>query len=443
MPRAPTILTPPPGILPFVPNTTIRSQDANALFNDLYQDGNTPRPIAYGGTGANNAADAITNLGAISQSNFLGAYSIGDGYYSVRDISNVSGTWLRRNGAIYSQTDYPELAALLPPLPDTINWTSVYAASKPVISYAQDGNEVIGIAASGSSDGSEIVRSIDNGLTWNLVFTAPNDRYQKVYKTASGWCIIGSRNVGSVLQFVSVTSVDGVNWSDTVVNTSYRYLPSGGDRSAYTGSALLVVAEQNTSPFDSYYFRSTDGGVTWSSPVSWNYPSFPILASPGRVVQPTSATTAIVSLDNGATFGSPVSANVGTGQIFSWSWNSSNSKFALLKSGPELRTSSDGVLWTTVNTSIPATFIMSSGSAGLVIPNTSTSSIYLSDNLTSFQTRTRPSGTVNGIHSNQTESFLIFLSLGNSVYRGVRTLPTQFQVPDDSPLNGWIKALNE
>lgn len=46
-----------------VPNTTISSADYNATLADLASDANTPRPVVAGGTGANTASAARTNLG--------------------------------------------------------------------------------------------------------------------------------------------------------------------------------------------------------------------------------------------------------------------------------------------------------------------------------------------------------------------------------------------
>ena len=46
-----------------VEGTTIESAKYNGNVNDVEQDLNTPRPIVAGGTGANNAADAMANLG--------------------------------------------------------------------------------------------------------------------------------------------------------------------------------------------------------------------------------------------------------------------------------------------------------------------------------------------------------------------------------------------
>jgi hypothetical protein len=46
-----------------IPNTTIASAKYNTYTSDVEQDLNLPRPIVAGGTGANNAHDAMVALG--------------------------------------------------------------------------------------------------------------------------------------------------------------------------------------------------------------------------------------------------------------------------------------------------------------------------------------------------------------------------------------------
>jgi hypothetical protein len=53
-------------VLPFpdvVSNTSIESPVYNGFTSDIAQDLNTPRPVKYGGTGANNVADAMATMG--------------------------------------------------------------------------------------------------------------------------------------------------------------------------------------------------------------------------------------------------------------------------------------------------------------------------------------------------------------------------------------------
>lgn len=72
MPRTGGVYNAPAGTKG-VPNTTIQSAPYNALVDDLVLDANGARPITAGGTGATNATDARTNLGALAAADLLAA----------------------------------------------------------------------------------------------------------------------------------------------------------------------------------------------------------------------------------------------------------------------------------------------------------------------------------------------------------------------------------
>lgn len=63
MPRGPVVATPPPGTTPKSPGDIIQSAVWNAAIDDVYNIFNTPQPVEYGGTGADNYIDAANNLG--------------------------------------------------------------------------------------------------------------------------------------------------------------------------------------------------------------------------------------------------------------------------------------------------------------------------------------------------------------------------------------------
>lgn len=68
MPRTGGIYNEPAGTKG-TPNTTIQSAPYNSFVDDLVADANAPRPVTAGGTGATNATDARTNLGANNADN--------------------------------------------------------------------------------------------------------------------------------------------------------------------------------------------------------------------------------------------------------------------------------------------------------------------------------------------------------------------------------------
>jgi hypothetical protein len=420
MPRSPTILTPPPGILPFVPNTTIRSQDANALFNDLYQDGNTPRPIAYGGTGANNALDALNNLGAISQSNLLRAFSIGDGYYSVRDISSVNGVWLKRDGALYDSSTYPELASLLPPLPDGVEWSqrlSVSGGVRKLYSTASTS-----YAAVYTSNTSSIYTSAD-GDEWSLVDSIDSFIFSDMTYGGGVFVAVDAGGYGSV-------SLDGINWGSAFpisVGQTFNSIAYGNGIFVAVGLPGIIF----TSADGTSWTSRTSGTSANLKSVIYVNSTFVVVGNGGTILTSTdgiawTARTSGISSDlNGVSYGNSLYVAVGSSGV--------------ILSSPNLTTwtpRSSGVASNLNAVTYSSSGFMAVGSSGIV---------RLSSNGTSWGAS--PTGVSGNLLTvsydpDRQEVYFVGGSSGTStiLMKGVRTLPTQFRVPNDSPQYGWIKA---
>ena len=366
------------------------------------------------------------------------AYAIGDFKDSARPLE--PDKWLRRNGTLYNIADYPELAALLPPLTDTINWTSVYSASNTTLrDFAQSGSTIVAVGDGATAGTCVILTSTDNGLTWSQTYSSSTEYLFGVLKTASGWCAIGSRTVsGPDYNFLAVTSSDGVTWTATQVSTTYRYFPPSGNRHTFNGTAIVagVTRKSDGAPFVA---RSTDNGASWSYALSPFTFHGGIASSPTRTVI-TDGTNVVVSLDQGTTFGSPTASNIGTDQIGNSTYDTINSKMVFCQSG-KFRFSTDGITWTTVGISeAGVSFGLSAGAIG-VITRTSTK-LQLSSNSTSAVNYSAPGATSYAVHAHKADASVVLMGVaGGALYRGVRTLPTQFQAPDDNPTYGWIKAL--
>lgn len=434
MPRSPTILTPPPGTLPFVPNTTIRSQDANALFNDLYQDGNTPRPIAFGGTGANNAADALINLGAVGQSTFLDAFRVGDFFGSVRDMGS---NWLRRNGSVYFRDDYPELAALIPPLPDSMTWQGSSFDISPPTGYVNRGitkhsGKCVSIFNNSSGLGVYIYSSDDNGATWNAKFQSNSYGVGEI-QSGNGSFVVLARNNSN--QAISIWSPDGDSWSVQPISGTASYTAtSTATEFHFDGNYFLFGNNGNV-------HRSEDGDV-WVS-----------TARPGRVVVGGNGLSLLVdagayyqSIDGGVTWTAlgfnPFSAyggvNVGV-------YDPTNDIFGYGASSGNVLTSPNG---TTVTSRILVSgagwYRGSASRNGMIFAGLNLGSVTLSIDNVSFQNFTSPgSGQTGGALCDDDVSGRFLIGRGREIFQGTRITSTQFQVPNDSPQYGWIKAKND
>lgn len=112
------------GVFSHVPGTdavsgqTIDSDSYNQRMDDYETDANTPRPVVAGGTGADNAADALTNLGAQASDGDLAAIAaLG---FSARALlkKTAANTWTLQTtsnnvDSILSAADYAAIKALL------------------------------------------------------------------------------------------------------------------------------------------------------------------------------------------------------------------------------------------------------------------------------------------------------------------------------------------
>jgi len=426
MPRSPTVLTPPPGTLPFTPNTTIESGKANAVWLDLYQDGNTPRPIEYGGTGASNAADALNNLGAIGQGNFLASFSIGDGYYSARNIASESGVWLKRDGALYDSTSYPELAALLPALPDGVEWSAVPTALTGTIwaFYADADGFYIGTR---SGDDSNIYFSEDM-VGFSLRAVIPSFSIEGIMK---GGGVFGATDGNGKV----TSSNDGVNWTPPFSVNSQGFGPGG---LAWSGIVFCAVGGNGsiyTSPDFVTWTSRSSGSSSFLFSVKFLNGNFVVTGGSGVVLTSNSAgetwalrATGVTANLNSSAYLSPNYVIVGSvssgsavilssSDLSTWSVRPSGSAFQLRS----VTASSSGFLAVGDN---GVARISAQGTAW------SSSSTGVSVNL------------LVAIHDPDTPS-VYYTSATTSILKGIRTLTTQFRVPNDAPQYGWIKAEND
>lgn len=437
MPRSPTVLTPPPGTLPFVQNTTIESGKANAVWFDLYQDGNTPRPIEYGGTGASNAADALNNLGAVGQGNFLDAYSVGDFYATVRTLDS---DWLRRDGSLYESSDYPELAALLPALTDDVQWSNV--------SVGQTGLRTI-LARPGNS-GFLIGRSYTVGGVFNSdIYSSSDGESWSVVATIGGGFSINDLAFGGGIYLASdgngkvYTSNDSISWSSSASTIAGGTNPFTG--SVTYGIGVFVAATGNAA--GRYIYSSTDG-ATWTlrhtvaggtsnnlNKIRFVNSTFVAVGNNGTMITSsdginwTHRTTGSSSSMHGVTHGNGIYVMVGSG--------------GAIVTTPNLtaftaRTSGTTVQLNDVAYSSAGFIAVGNGGVSRISP------------ATSGIAWAAPGGTGTSqdllaiaYESDEPSRYFVVQNGSPSILMGLRTLPTQFQVPSDAPVYGWIKARND
>lgn len=402
-----------------VPGQTIESADWNNYRADLRDNEfNAARPITAGGTGATNATDALTNLGGVGQANFLGAFSIGDGFYSARDISSVDGTWLRRDGAIYDIADYPTLGALFPALPAGLVFSSLFAASAIVRGIGYGNGVVIAVG-----EGGLILTSTDNGANFTIQPSGVTDRLRAVAYGNGKFVIVGETSGGG---------------------SGVRLIADESDLSVWTASSA-------TNPIQDIVFANT----------------LFVTVSSGLDIETSNNGSSWTGRTSAITTGGLRSVTYGGGRFIIAGDGAS--------SGRQIQTSVDGVSWTQTNFATTYVGFTSVNYAnGNAIITTSTGGAIFSSNLTTWTSRAVASGSLNGatyidgfwvvvgnagtFYSQNQVSWSVntnypsldIVAVGDTAYqagfspnqiiRSVVADSGQFQVPNDDPNYGWIKA---
>lgn len=224
------------------PGTPIPSAVNNQGYSDIEQTFNTPQPIAYGGTNATNAADALTNLGAIGFNVDQSAQSRSSAD-KVFTLKNSLQSWERIGD--------PTVAVNAP----QVGWINlspyIFLRARWIMTTTGNTGGLIGEASttngvswqSGASDYRMQGRNLINGVE---TLYAPADRSSiamggVVYSTNfasgsiefSGWNVPNS--IGPAEVYSNVQSVSG--WSVTQLShimlfsgarNAFRIYPIGG-----------------------------------------------------------------------------------------------------------------------------------------------------------------------------------------------------------------------
>lgn len=387
-----------------------------ALSNRLHRDGRTSWTGDQNANGKRltNLADAVDDQDAatLAQLNDMGT-AIGDGKWSVRDLG---GNWLRRNGALYNAVDYPNLAALLPALPDGVLWeTKTSGTTAAIRDVVWDGLRYLGV-------GLTSVISSDTGADWLLRATIPDSvlggvafganiyvaadiAAGKVFTSPDGdtWSAAATLNASGLFGvcysqslgiFIVVggdgyiaTSDDGINWISRTSGVS-GFL----NRVRDLNGTLIAVGNGGV------ILTSTDG-INWTQRVSGVTDALQDVAFDGTTYIAVGNTGRILSSTSLSTW-TPRTSGV-----------SSHLRVALASSAGFLAAGASGIVRISTNViswSASATGITGNFEGGIVDPADA--------------------------------SRYILTGPTQTVFVGLRTSPTQFRVPNDDPTYGWIRA---
>ncbi|GHA15081.1 hypothetical protein GCM10007989_07290 [Devosia pacifica] len=392
---------------------------SQGLTNRLHKDGRTAWTGDQNANGnkltglADGTAD--TDAATVGQA----AVSIGDGKWSARELD---ATWLRRDGALYESDDYPDLAAILPSLPDGIVWSNRTISGRfKGIANSDDGFVALtNTDAQASSDG--INWTIRNSFTGGLI---SND-------IAFGGGIYlalmfdGSEDTNGYV----TTSLDGDNWSTPTVRS-----PSGRlNAAAYGDGMFVMVGEygQIVTTDDGSSFTVQDSGVSdWLYGVHYNGSDWIAVGAGGTILTSPDAEnwTARTS---------------GTTETLHGVYSYGGTAVVVGRNGTII-TSSNLAGWTARSSGTSQDFnaVIANANGYLAIGDSGTAR--LSSNLTTWTAApTGSSASLDAlvIDPSNDRRYLV-AGASNLVLDGLRTDPTQFRVPEDDPDYGWIKALNE
>lgn len=352
---------------------------------------------------------------------------VGTGDY-LTTLRNPGGAWLRRNGGIYDIADYPALGALLPPLPSDVTWSSVtppfgggatngmdvdtvsgriMIAAGSSVYYSDDGDSWTTVALPLTATGTksiaygggrwvvfgtgELTVSTDGGDTWSTPADELEDVILGALRYANGYfvaCTFDGTPGSNTVNFAR--SADGLAWSVTRGPTTDLHNIVFSDAAGFVGWE-----------FNQYILTSL-GGDSWTEITPSVDPSFintmakngsnVVLAGVGGAIRTTdlsyvtltSRTSSTTDAFNSMVYNDPYFIAVGANGVCRISID-------------------DGVTWSASTTGTGTAL------ANLVInPNK--------------------------------ENEMIAIGTG-VMLKGVKTSASQFQVPNDDPTTGWIRAI--
>lgn len=387
-----------------------------AMAGDLDMGNNKITNVADG----ENASDVAT----VGQAALL----VGDFRDSAR---TQSSDFLRRDGSVYSSATYPALSAILGPLDDGLILSQIYSGgSGRITDFIYGFGRYVAVISTGDS----FLTSIDK-VDWSPVDNAFDGVRIGGGTFAAGIFIVGAisaSNHGVVLK-----SANGLSWSQQQIMTSHECRDV-----AHDGTNFIAVGGTNT-PRAAWSVN----GSTWTVVTPPGSATLQAVAANNTRVVAVGTAGAIVTSDNhGQTWTSRTSGlSVDLTDVI---WDPHHSLFIACGFEGKVVTSPDGITWTARSSGLGA-----GGTTGLfgiaAAPNTVVIvgyggvATFSSNGTTYTPVATAVGASLQGIALEQdsTTKFLVGTRTGTTtIFEATRTASTQFQVPNDNPTYGWIKA---
>jgi hypothetical protein len=329
-----------------VTGTTIQSTVHNGTISDVAQDLNAPRPIVAGGTGANNARDAMTSLqGDV-------AYQVVTNYDA---YAFVSGSFYSAAGA----TSAPTANAFI---------GQCYTSDPAVVPPAVPAGQNMFIEARDVTTGSKYLRQKTAGV-WGTWKSQGGIDLDAAYVNVSGDTMAGPLNLvggshwsfaspGSGSWYASNAAADRFFLGSDATGDTFRLYAAGAAKNAFTvdGATANLTAGNNlsavgtitsilTATTGTYYF-----GNSGTKLLAYDGTNFSLVGGPLMV------NTNGITSGNGGALGTYFFGNTGTKYL-----NYDGTNFAF--TGGALNTRAAGFLNHTSNNAIQ--FNWGGGGAGL------------------------------------------------------------------------------
>lgn len=352
-------------------------------------------------------------------------FAVGDYLTTVR---NPGANWLRRDGAVYEKSEYPELGAFFPNLPATMNWSTLAianAAPSTKLFPSGDGR-VFAINASSFQQSSDWETM---GAVVSLSSTVPyNDKQYVAVNGSTIIVAIGSAAAASAGSSDIFTSTDGgASFTKTRTNSA----------AAVTGIAYFNGAFRLFCPGNQKVISTTDG-------LSFTESNLNFSVNYGNTMLTHVIAGGDIYVNNPDDYQFYSSNGTSFTQCAAYqSFNSIafiNGYFiGASQSGIYRTTNMKTGTWTQVSSVTTSTVTVHNGI--LVAAGNNAILMSIDDGATWSSQATGYSGNCERIFNHKDNAKFVAQNVDGVEYLGVLPLTDMFQVPGDNPTNGWIKAL--
>lgn len=403
---------------------------------------------------------------AVSVVRLVDSFEIGDFRSSLVELDD---NYLRRDGAIYPISSYPDLAALLPSYPSDFEWSAQNIGTsqdvRAIIRLSEF--ELIAVASTiPSSDATDILYSPNNGASWELRATIADIQATAIVRNPDDGTLI----IGGASRKYSISLNDGVSWSTPANLPSLHSSAVVMGMIHFNGAYFAIGAGDRSQT--SHVLRSTNGSA-WASVytipqanTSDRGQGMALFAGADRVYVSFGAAGIIgfaMSNSAGTTFtrqevggsqsnfplGGVFTGDAVVAQFFLGAPSTTLNIFGTTNGSDWTeRASIPGAASTSVRSVVPVfannVLVLNTDAGTVAVSNADAAEFDIQALPDGFSVTVFGSGerTYGRPEISNDGSTVLFPGEGGMVARGIAVPAGQFRVPDDAPLDGWVKAKN-